>query len=351
MGNNRNNTTSGSIDPLLMKILECPQCHSELELVADQLSCHSGHNYPVVDGVPVFVFPEKEQTIDVALASYDAAANATGGPLYLKTIGLSDVEKAGIEADWAQKRRVGRIDPAISYLIGATSGFGYANLIGRVESYPIPEIPLTPGAGKLLLDIGCNWGRWSISGARKGWNVVGIDPSLGALMAARRAFQSERNVTFVCGDARFLPFKDNTFDCVFSYSVVQHFSEVDAETTLAEIGRVLGQNGYSKIQMAHSGGLRSTYIRTRPDYVNGGVFRVRYWSLMKINEVFSTNVGPTHVIPEAFGGLGLLDNDWRVVSGKAKVLIVMSIILKRVARVVRPLIRLADSVYVVSTRL
>jgi SAM-dependent methyltransferase len=170
-------------------------------------------------------------------------------------------------------------------------------------------------------------------------------------MAARRAFQSERNVRFVCGDARFLPFKDNTFDCVFSYSVVQHFSEVDAETTLVEIGRTLRQNGYSKIQMAHRGGLRSTYIRTRPDYADAGVFRVRYWSLMKIDEVFSRNVGPTHVIPEAFGGLGLLGDDWWLVSGKAKVLIALSTILKRVARVVRPLIRIADSVYVVSTKL
>jgi uncharacterized protein YbaR (Trm112 family) len=190
MSNNKNNTTSVLVDPQLMKMLECPQCHSELELAAGQLFCHSGHNYPIVDGVPVFVLPEKEQTIEAALASYEAAVNATGGPLYLKTIGLSGVEKAAIETDWVREGGVGRIDPAISYLIAATSGFGYANLIGRLESYPIPEIPVTLGAGKLLLDLGCNWGRWSISGARKGWNVVGIDPSLGAIMAARRAFQA-----------------------------------------------------------------------------------------------------------------------------------------------------------------
>ena len=37
-----------------------------------------------------------------------------------------------------------------------------------------------------LLDIGCSWGRWSLAAARKGYSVVGIDPSLGAVMAARR---------------------------------------------------------------------------------------------------------------------------------------------------------------------
>jgi ubiquinone/menaquinone biosynthesis C-methylase UbiE len=202
----------------------------------------------------------------------------------------------------------------------------------------------------LLLDVGCNWGRWSISGARNGWNVVGIDPSLGAIMAARRAFRNERNVMFVCGDARFLPFKDDTFHCVFSYSVIQYLSEVDAETALAEIGRALGQNGYSKIQMAHRGGLRSACIRTRPDYAAGGIFLVRYWSLVQIRKLFRENIGPSIVIPEAFGGLGLLADDWLVVSAKTKVLVVISTILKIVDRVIRPLIQLAGSVYVVSIK-
>jgi ubiquinone/menaquinone biosynthesis C-methylase UbiE len=193
-------------------------------------------------------------------------------------------------------------------------------------------------------------GRWSISAARNGWRVVGIDPSLGAIMVAHRAFHNEPNVMFVCGDARFLPFKDNTFHCVFSYSVIQHFSEEDAETALAEIGRTLGKSGCSRIQMAHRGGLRSTYMRTRSDYSSGGVFRVRYWSLTQIKRIFEKNIGRSTMISEAFGGLSLLADDWWVVSGKSKVLIVTSIILKKVARIIRPLIRLADSVYVVSIK-
>jgi SAM-dependent methyltransferase/uncharacterized protein YbaR (Trm112 family) len=340
----------GSVNLRLLEILECPRCRSEFQLVAERLYCHAGHSYPIVDGIPVFVLPEEEQTIEVAMASYRAAANATGGPLYLETIGLTDVERAGIKADWTQKGRRDHVDPAISYLIGATSGLGYAKLVGRLQNYPIPEIPVKPGAGRLLLDVGCNWGRWSVSAARKGWHVVGIDPSLGAVVAAGRAFHNEQNVTFVCGDARFLPFKDNTFHCVFSYSVIQHFSEVHAENALAEIGRVLNQNGCCKIQMAHRGGLRSAYMRRRPEYSKGGNFRVRYWPLIEIKRVFDENVGHSTVIPEAFGGLGLLADDWWLVSGKGKVLILLSIILKKVARIVRPLIWLADSVYVISIK-
>jgi SAM-dependent methyltransferase len=330
--------------------LECPRCHSELESDNDRLYCRSEHSYPIVNGVPVFILPEKEQTIDIALASHDAAANGKGGPLYLKTIGVSEIERGGIKRRWAQSGEIDRVDPAISYLVGATSGLGYRKLVGQLKSYPIPKIPVQPGAGKLLLDIGCSWGRWSISAARRGWYVVGIDPSLGAIMAARRAFRSERQVMFVCGDARFLPFKSNTFDCVFSYSVIQHLSEDDAEITLAEIGRTLSDDGLSMVQMAHRGGLRSTYIRTRPDYADQGIFRVRYWSLDKLKNTFDRNIGLSIMVPEAFGGLGLLADDWRIVSGKAKILIMTSLILKNAARSFKPLIRIADSVYIISTK-
>jgi len=227
---------------------------------------------------------------------------------------------------------------------------GYLKLIGKVATYPIPRIPLKQGAGRRLLDLGCNWGRWSISAAREGWLVVGIDPSLGAIMAARRAFENERNVMFVCGDARFLPFRDNIFARVFSYSVVQHFSETDAGAALGEVSRVLDRNGSSTIQMAHRGGIRSTYVRTRRNYLGGGRFRVRYWSLSEINRDFTKKIGRSTLISEGFGGLGLLIEDWRIVSTSAKILIFISAVMKKIARVVGPLMYIADSIYVVSIK-
>ena len=291
---------------------------------------------------------EKEQTIGIASASLKAAETGAGRPLYMDTLGVSEEEKRGIERDW---RAGGELDAVISYLVGATSGYSYVNLIGRLKSYPIPDIPIGNGDGQLLLDVGSNWGRWSFSGARKGWRVVGIDPSLGAIFAAQRAFSGMGlDMAFVCGDARFLPFKDGLFQCTFSYSVIQHFSETDAETAIAELGRVLCRGGLAKIQMAHRGGLRSTYSRTRPDYPNAGSFRVRYWPLAAMRDVFEQKIGPTTLLAEGFGGLGLLSEDLRFVSAKAKVLIIISMLLKYLSRVVRPLIRLADSVYVLSTK-
>ena len=340
--------SSEHIDIRLLNLLECPRDHSELHPKGRHLCCALGHKYPIVSGVPVFLLAEMEQTIGIAAASLKAAESAIGSPLYLDTLGLSEKEKRGIERDWIAG---GKIDPAISYLIGATAGLGYVHLIGRLGSYPIPEIPVGYGNGELLLDVGSNWGRWSVSAARKGWRVIGIDPSLGAILAAQRAFSSMRlDMAFVCGDARFLPFKGDLFDCAFSYSVIQHFSEIDAELAIAELGRILRRGGVAKIQMAHKGGLRSTYSRTRRYYLDGGPFRVRYWSLASMRDVFVRKIGPSTCVAEGFGGLGLLPEDRNYVSIKAKLLITISVWLKKLSAFVRPLIYLADSIYIVSKK-
>ena len=336
------------MDSRLLNILACPRDHTDLRIEGSHLCCAVGHKYPIVDGIPVFLLGEKDQTIGIALASLRAAETALGSPLYIDTLGLSENEKRGIEKDWTAG---GEIDPAVSYLIGATSGWGYVNLIGKLGHYPIPNIPVGDGGGELLLDIGSNWGRWSVSAARKGWRIIGIDPSLGAIMAARRAFSGANlDMSFVCGDARFLPFKTDMFRCAFSYSVIQHFSEANAELAIAEIGRVLRRDGFAKIQMAHQGGIRSTYHRTRRDYGDSGVFRVRYWSLAAMRSVFEKNIGPTKLMAEAFGGLGLLGEDWSYVTAKAKLLIAISLFMRKLSSFAPPLLFLADSVYVVSTK-
>ena len=296
----------------------------------------------------MFLLAEKEQTIGIAKESLKATETGIGAPLYVDTIGISEEEKRGIERDWPKR---GKIDPVISYLVGATSGFGYLNLIGQMENYPIPDIPLEDGNGRLLLDIGSNWGRWSVSAARKGWRVVGIEPQLGAIMASRRAFSDTGlDIAFICGDARFLPFKTETFSCVFSYGVIQHFSKSDAEIAIAEVGRVLRRGGAAKIQMAHKGGLRSRYWLSRPDYADGGPFRVRYWSLELLRDTFNKYVGPATLMAEGFGGLGLLAEDRKYVSTKAKVLISATVLLKKLSVFVGVLKRFADSVYVVATK-
>jgi uncharacterized protein YbaR (Trm112 family) len=205
-------------------VLCCPKDAGTLTLRSDgMLSCERGHLYPVIEGIPVLLRDDIEQTIDLARASMARATNEIGSidqrnpKLYLESLGVSELEKQ-IAVDLARSSG-GKVDPVVSVLISATNGIAYKHLIGCMSDYLIPEIRLPETADKVMLDVGCSWGRWSIAAARKGYRVVGVDPSLGALMAAKRvAKQMNLAIDFICADARYLPFCRNTFDVVFSYS-------------------------------------------------------------------------------------------------------------------------------------
>jgi uncharacterized protein len=47
------------IDPKLMQILVCPECHGELRAVGEELACSGcALAYPVRDGIPVLLVDE-----------------------------------------------------------------------------------------------------------------------------------------------------------------------------------------------------------------------------------------------------------------------------------------------------
>jgi SAM-dependent methyltransferase len=163
------------------------------------------------------------------------------------------------------------IDPIVSFLVGATNGIAYKHLRGRLSDYPIPELRLPTANGKVLLDVGCNWGRWCIAAARLGYVPIGVDPSLGAVLAAKRvAAQLGLYIQLVVGDARFLPFPSDSMDFAFSYSVLQHFARADAISAVKEIGRVLKTGGMSLVQMPTVCGVRCLYHQARGNFATGG---------------------------------------------------------------------------------
>lgn len=265
-----------------------------LSEAGSSLCCEAGHQYPVVDDIPVLL-DDGPQTLWVAESSLKQArhrdADAAGDPYYLDTIGLSEHERAEL----ARSRKWdGCIDPLVSFLIGATNGIAYKHLIGKLQEYPIPELCLPSANGQVLLDVGCNWGRWCIAAARLGYTPIGIDPSLGAVLAAKRvAAQLGLNVKFVVGDARFLPFRTGSMDVVFSYSVLQHFSKGDASRAIKEVGRVLQANGKSVVQMPTVLGFRCMYHQARRRFREARDFEVRYWSIPALRQVFTKHVGRT----------------------------------------------------------
>ncbi len=253
------------------------------------------------------------------------------------------------------ERRQASGDPEaiVQDVIAATCGNLYRHLVGNITTLPIPDIRLPPGDGKLFLEVGCNWGRWCVSAARRGYAVVGVDPSLDAIRAARSiADRLGVEATYLVADGRRLPFRDATFDVVFSYSVFQHFSKRDALASLAELGRVLKPSGLSLVQMANAWGARSLWnqLRERRFREPRSLFDVRYWTPPELEREFSRAVGPTTLAVDGYLTLNPQPADLELLPRRYRALVRASEVLRALSARIPALTYAADSLYVASRR-
>jgi ubiquinone/menaquinone biosynthesis C-methylase UbiE len=307
----------------LLPFLECPHRCGPLSWSAAKLECERGHIFPIADGVTPILLTE------------DLADSRT----IRETLSWAKHPTAEVHSKE-------RIHPHVQKSIAETNGRLYLGAIDRLSRYPIPQLRLPESNGHLL-DIGCNWGRWCVAAEMKGYKAVGIDPNIHALRAAR-AVSAELGVfpNFVCADARRLPFAAQSFDVVFSYSVIQHFSKDDARSILHEISRVLRPGGKSLIQMANKFGPVSFVHQARRQFGEGSSFDVRYWSPSELQRTFDQHIGPSIVSVDGFFGLGIQPTDIDIVSPLGRLVIKSSEFLRKTGRFKQ----FADSLYITSVK-
>lgn len=323
------------MDGWLKEHLVCPRDYRVVRLSGDMLSCPAGHGYPCVDGIPIMLLEEVEPTY----GDY-------GRPLeQVKT------DYGSLQRDDKLNREKDGVDPYVQQMVAATCGQMYKPLIGELSRYPIPDLRLPQGSGQNLLDVGCGWGRWCISAARKGYSPVGIDPSLDAIRAARRvARQLGVSVNYLVADARYLPFATRSFDVIFSYSVFQHFSKENVKLCLAEVGRVLRQSGISMIQMPNVFGVRNLYNQWRRGSKEPTSSEVRYWSLSELKNTFGSFIGPTSLAADGYLALGVSPTDADLLPLRYRFVVGFSERLRRISERSEWMKYLADSLFVTSLR-
>src|SRR5262245_20795061 len=308
--------------------LACPNDHEPLEVMADVLRCPRQHEYPLVGGIAVMLGGDRPDSHPYFEQSRRAAR------------GEAPAEAAGAAAGEAAGAAVGEIDPFVQQEIVNTNGILYEGVLGRLQRYPIPELPLPDTTdGLRLLDIGCNWGRWSIAASRRGYQAIGIDPGLAAVQAATRVSRAlDQSPGFVVGDGRNLPFPDQTFDVVFSYSVLQHFSKDDAKASIREAARVTKPGGRVLIQLANLLGVRQLYNQARDTLRREeGLFRVRRWTPGEMLSTFRELVGPARLSADGFFSLNAQVSDVDLLRPFPRTVVRASQLLKSVSLRVPPL--------------
>lgn len=316
--------------------LVCPRDKRELRTDGNNLVCPQNHVYPVVDDIPIMLVEEEEHIHNYITETLEKVAEIR--------VSGTDIKSASNE-----NLKDDEVDEYVQSEIFRTCGNLYTPLFGKLPRYPIPEFRLPKGNGERLLDVGCNWGRWTIAAAQNNYQPVGIDPSLEAVSAARRVSkQLGVSTDFVVGDARYLPFADNCFDAGFSYSVLQHFSKENAKLSLNEIARTVKKGGKTLVQMPNKYGIRCFQNRARRGFTEGEGFDVRYWSPSELMETFRKIFGETEMSVDCYFGLNVQKNDVDLFPTRFKMVVHSSEFLRRMSRKLPWLVNVADSVYLES---
>ncbi len=156
---------------------------------------------------------------------------------------------------------------------------------------------LTPPPRKVL-DLCCGTGDLAISLARLARNDVeltGLDYSSPMLeIAAGKAerLTSGKDISFVCGDAAYLPFPDGHLDCIgisFAFRNLTYHNRL-APRYLTEVWRVLGEGG--RFVIVETSQPRSRLIREL-------FHRYLRWFVSPVGHLLSGNRGAYHYLSES----------------------------------------------------
>ena len=123
------------------------------------------------------------------------------------------------------------------------------SLVNQIEVETIAS--LLNGQTGLCLDIGVGTGRMVTPLSSQGLNVIGLDISEGMLRVAKG-----KGIPIVYGDARRIPFKDETFDVAIASRVLIHLSD---PACYHEASRVLRKNGTFVFDTLNKKSLRWLY--------------------------------------------------------------------------------------------
>ncbi len=206
-------------------ILRCPACGGEtLTIGADALACSCGALYP---------FDRERRVCSLVAQNGDSVVKrdirAWWGDLYRQIYAETDAPLTPES-----------LDHALDEL---------EDLFRSREHLAAVEMPLAALAGKTVLEIGCGGGGHSALFARKGASVVAVDltPERAASAGFKFSLLPACYGRAYQADAERLPFRDGSFDIVYSNGVLHH-SE-DTGRAIAEVHRVLRPGGWAVLML------------------------------------------------------------------------------------------------------
>lgn len=137
-----------------------------------------------------------------------------------------------------------------------------------------------------ILDLGCGLGRHAMLFARNGFKVTAVDISEYAVKKLREAERKENLIitSKVC-DMLDLPYRENSFDCIFSYNAISHTDTEGFGIILNKIKEILKPDGEIFLTLCS----KETYSFSEANYLR-----------IDENTVMKSEEGPEKNVPHFF---------------------------------------------------
>lgn len=164
---------------------------------------------------------------------------------------MSHPEIKEIKDYWQASPPMGFIGEDVSY--EEKRKFRYS-----LQDYMAATFQFAAFTGKLVLDLGCGAGIDSAEFCQNGARVVSVDLTSTATRLTRDLLQEAGfSSPVVQAEATSLPFKPDSFDCVYCFGVLHHIP--DARKAVAEIEGVLKPGGQVMVMLYHKDSLLYAY--------------------------------------------------------------------------------------------
>src|SRR5690606_41403703 len=125
--------------------------------------------------------------------------------------------------------------------------------------------------GRVLVDVGCGMGTFTVEAAHRGARALGIDfapEALPAAAAVARAEGAER-AWFTRADAVHMPLRDDSADVVVAADITEHLDDATLRGVLSDVRRVLRSGGTFVVYTPESSQIGRASCRERVE-VSGG---------------------------------------------------------------------------------
>lgn len=216
-------------------MLICVDCKSDLSSGENHLKCNNCNrkylkNNSIVSMMPSAYQKQNDKNIKIRQESYDYWNGGIPGT-------VSD----GYQKDYVKS------PPKSKAWFLEGDEFRYKNY-----KYLHDFCEFSTYKNKKVLDIGPGRGQETHNYERAGAHLSVLEyAEQGVNLLAERKDIFDLDYEIFHGDAISLPFKEETFDLVFSYGVLHHIPSIDK--AISEVSRVLRKGGEAKIMIYHKG--------------------------------------------------------------------------------------------------